>query len=349
MYRTFVDLTTPWVDRLATALARAAGARRGAILCFHGLDADEAPSRSSMHVPLALLEATVAAVQTLGAIVPLPDLLTRHGAGRDTAGLIAITADDAYASLLAAEPFLKRSGVPLTVFAVSDALAVGRTFWWDRVDDVFPLVPSERWRRFEEECGLPDSFRRGQPVNEGPVRPLRQWVLAEHAGRWPKALEEPMARLEHEVGQRTVQRSMTEQELVGFVTRTGAQVGVHTVSHRVLPLLADDDLRGEIARCYEDLRACVRDTLPYLAIPFGLFDRRTLRLAEEAGMRASLTLAGASVTQRPAPALGVPRFCVVREYTPGAVALKVSGVAAVVDRLRGRSASPYPSLPSPTT
>jgi len=333
---------------LAAAVWRTAGTR-GAILCFHGLDVDTAPSCSSIHVPLPLLEAAIAAVRGLGTIVPLREIVTRHLAGRGTAGLVALTADDAYASLLAAEPFLRRSGVPLAVFVVSDALITGRTFWWDRIDDVFPLASAERWQRFEEECGLPEAYRRGQPANEGPVRPLRQWLLAEHAGRWPDALEEPLGRLEGELGSRTAQRSMTESELAGFVARTGTQIGVHTASHAVLPLLQDHELVREIAQCHEELRSRFSDVLPYLAVPFGLFDARALRLAAEAGMTVSLTLAGAPLGRYFVADLGVPRFCVVREHTPRILAFKVSGVVALLSRIRGPRVTRYPPLPSPTT
>lgn len=302
-----------------------------------------------MHVPLPLFETTITLAQLLGTVVPLRDLVTRHVAGRSTAGLIALTADDAYASLLAAEPFLKRTAVPFAVFVVSDALDTGRTYWWDRIDDVFPLARSDRWRRFEDECGLPAAYRHGQPVEEGPIRPMRQWLLAEHAGRWPEVLEAALARLESDVDGRTPQRSMTEAELAGFVARTGTQVGIHTLSHAVLPFLADEELVREIARCHADLRARFREILPYLAVPFGLFDARTLRLAAEAGMAASLTLAGATLGRPFEVEVGIPRFCVVREHTSGVVALKLSRVAALLNRLRGRNVTIYPPLPSPTT
>jgi peptidoglycan/xylan/chitin deacetylase (PgdA/CDA1 family) len=337
-----------WADRLAATIGRAAGTR-GAIVCLHGLDAAAAPSRSSLHVPLRFLEVAVAVAQSVGTIVPLRELVTRHVGGRGAAGLVALTADDAYVSLLAAEPLLERSGVPLTVFAVSDALATGRRFWWDRLDDLFPRAPADRWRRFEEACGLPDAYRRGQPAAEGPVRPLRQWLLASHAGRWPPALEAPLGRLEEDLGERTAQRSMTEAELAGFVARTGAAVGVHTASHPVLPFLPDHEVLHEIASGHDALRARFADVLPYLAVPFGLFDARTLRLAAKAGMTVSLTLAGTPLHPPFAPELGMARICVVREYTAGVLALKLSGVAALADRLRGRKAGPYPDLPSPTS
>lgn len=342
------SLGAAWTERVAAAVGRVAGTR-GAVLCFHGFDVDGAPSPSSMHVPLALLEAIVATIRGLGSLVPLDDLVIRYRAGRSTAGLVALTSDDAYASLLGIEPFLRREKVPLTVFAVSDALTRGRAFWWDRIDESAPRSSPERWRRFEDACGLPDTYRVGQPAGEGPARPLRQWVLSEHAGRWPAKLEPVLDRLEEDLGWRTCQRSMTEPELEGFLARTGAQLAVHTVSHAALPFLSDAELVDEVGRCHEALGARFRDVLPYLAIPFGLFDARTLRLATKAGMLMSLTLAG-SPLDRPFDAeVGMSRLCVVREHAPGIVALKASGVAGLLGWVRRRSTTPYPVLPSPTT
>jgi peptidoglycan/xylan/chitin deacetylase (PgdA/CDA1 family) len=337
-----------WADRLAAAIGRMTGTR-GAVLCFHGLVTEASPSRSSMHVPLPLFEATLSLTGTVGTIVPLRDLVTRHLAGRPTEGMIAVTADDAYASLLAAEPFLTRTALPLTVFVVSGALATGATYWWDRIDDVCALAPSARWREFERDCGLPEVYRGGPLVHEGPARPMRQWLLAAHGGRWPDALEAPMARLEGDVGAHTRQRSMTDAELAGFVRRTGVDVAVHTRSHAALPMLSDDGVRAEVRAGHDALLARFPGALPYLAIPFGLFDARTLRLAAEAGMAASLTLAGETLRARFNAAVGLTRVCVVRQQRSGAVALKLSGAGTFLNRLRGHRTTTYPPLPSATT
>jgi peptidoglycan/xylan/chitin deacetylase (PgdA/CDA1 family) len=337
-----------WANRVAEAVGRVAGTR-GVILCFHGVDIDVAPSRSSMHVPLGLMEAIVTVIQRVGTIVPLSELVTRQIAGRRASGLIALTADDAYASLLAAEPLLMSGRVPFSVFVVSDAIATGRAFWWDRLEDLLPFASPERRRRFEDECGLPDTYRRGQPAEQGPLRPLRQWVLAIHRGRWPATLEEPLSRLEKELGRRTAQRSMTETELSGFVSRTGAQVGIHTVSHAVLPLLGDEEVVHEIAHCYGELRSRFPNVLPYLALPFGLFDARTLGLAAKAGMMTSLTLTDAPLSRHHRSEFGMSRSCIVREHRPGILMLKISRLGPLLSRVRGRRLTPYPDLPSPTT
>jgi peptidoglycan/xylan/chitin deacetylase (PgdA/CDA1 family) len=337
-----------WLERLASGTARLVGTK-GAVLCFHGLDVGEPLSAPSMHIPLHQFEAIVDAFGKLGSLVPLQEMVTRHVAGKTTAGLVALTADDAYASWLTAEPFLSRNDVPLTIFAVSDAMKTGPTFWWDRLDESASRAEPARWRRFEDECGLPMAYRQSRPASEGLMRPLRQWVLAEHAGRWPARLDDLLTQFENELGHRTHQRSMTGEELEKFLEHTGAQVGVHTVSHAALPFLPDDQLVDEVRQGYDQLRARFSRVLPYLAIPFGLFDPRTLRLAAQAGMTVSLTLEGQPLDRPFAADIGMSRLCVVREQAPGMLTLKLSGAARLISRLRGGADNPYPDLPSPST
>lgn len=316
----------------------------GAILCFHGITSPATPRDGEAHLSLAEFTAFVAAARRMGQVVPLQQLVRRHLAGRSTAGLIAITADDAYASLLDdASDYLVREAIPLTVFAVTGAAARGARYWWDRVDDVFPLVPAERWRQFENACGLTDAYRIGQPARYGPLRPFRQWMLATHAGRWPTNLEDELERLERAYGTRTSQRSMSLDELARFAALPGIDVGVHTHSHPVLPLLSDHDLAEELATSYQMLRERVGNVVPILALPFGLFDCRTLAAARDAGLVASLTLAGTTL-RRYAGRDDLPRFCLCRSDRPVKLRARLTGLFD-----RKAAARRYPSLPSATT
>jgi peptidoglycan/xylan/chitin deacetylase (PgdA/CDA1 family) len=332
---------------LAGAVARRAGTR-GAILCFHGLDIDGTPSRSSMHVSHDRFAAIIDSARTLGTIVPLRTIIERHLAGQPTAGLIALTSDDSYASWLAAESLLGRLAAPVTFFAVGNALASGRVFWWDRIEELEQEATAQQWRSFEDAAGLPSAFRTQAAL--GRSRPLRQWLLSAHAGKEPAAFTNALTALEQVLGRSTQQRAMTGGELTGFLQRTGSDLAVHTASHAALPFLGDEEVVTEVRNGFEQLRALIPTTLPYLAIPFGLFDARTSLLAARAGMVASLTLEGDPLDRPFDPAIGLARLCVVREQEPGNITLKLSRVAGVISRLRGQHASSrFPELPSPTT
>jgi peptidoglycan/xylan/chitin deacetylase (PgdA/CDA1 family) len=320
-----------------------------AILCFHSLTTAARPAEGSAHVPLDFFKASVRLARQMGELVPLAELVSRHQNGRSTRGLIAITLDDAYAALDGAfRAFVEGESVPVTVFAVTRA-GNGARYWWDRVDDAFPRVPVSRQRAFEDACGLPDEYRRGQPAAFGPLRPLRQWILARHAGRWPAALEPALDTLESDAGTSTCHRPMTWEELTSLSSSPCVDIGVHTDTHPVLPLLEDEELRREILSNADALRERLGRVAPIVAAPFGLYDRRTVDIAVSAGMSACLTLEGTAV-DRGSPGCVLPRMCVTTADTRVTLALRLSGMP---QRFRGRFGRPgrplYPALPSATT
>jgi peptidoglycan/xylan/chitin deacetylase (PgdA/CDA1 family) len=321
----------------------------GAILSFHSITTPSLPASGDAHVSLDAFKSFVRSLRRLGEIVPLRDFVHRREQGRDTSGLIAITLDDAYAALAAEfREFVASDAVPVTIFAISDAARDGDAFWWDRIDDVYPRVAADRWVAFEAACGLPDSYRRGQPREYGPLRPLRQWLLASGAGRWPAHLEPALRAVERDAGYQTVHRSMTWDELSALAALPGVDIGVHTISHPVLPLLSNADLEREITGGYAALRQRFPDVVPVLAVPFGLYDERVLRTAHAAGMMTSLTLSG-DIGQDPPASHALPRFCVTRTDTCAKLALRLSGLRRYV---RAWSVAPpprYPDLPSPTS
>jgi peptidoglycan/xylan/chitin deacetylase (PgdA/CDA1 family) len=322
---------------------------RGAIACFHSVTAAATPSPSSAHVSVKAFTSFVQTARLLGEIVPLSEMVRRRRQGASTAGLIALTFDDAYAAILTElKEVIASQAVPISVFPVSSAAARGSRFWWDRIDELFARVPIERWRAFEDACGLPNEYRQGQPRVFGRLRPMRQWLLAAHAGRWPAHLEPVLEQLEHEVGYRAAHRSMTFEELAVLAQLPEVELGVHTVSHPVLPLLSDEELHREIAHAYAALLERFGKVLPMLAIPFGLFDRRTLRLARAAGMAASFTLAGTR-HEPGVDAHALPRVCVTSGDTAVRFGLRLLGLPEMVRTWSGRDAAAYPELPSPTS
>ena len=320
----------------------------GAILAFHGITTPELPAEGTAHVSLEDFKSFVRGARRLGELVCLSELVRRHEQGGSTSGLIAVTFDDAYVGLLGEfKEFILREGVPIAVFVVTQAAADGAAYWWDRVDDVFPRTTADGWRAFENACGLPEEYRRGQPRHYGLLRPLRQWVLATYAGRWPARLEPSLQALESQAGFRTRQRSMSFAELAELAAVPGVELGVHTASHPVLPLLSDPELRQEIEGAYADLRERFASVLPILAVPFGLYDERTLRLARAAGMSASMSVAGVNLYGKHQEAL--PRYCVNRGDGPVRLGLRLLGLRDLVRRGSRCPLVPYPELPSPTS
>lgn len=319
-------------------------ARSGAIICYHGIADGEI--RSPIHHTLAELEAAVGVARELGTIVPLSDFVRIHQSGRSTAGLFAITFDDAYRSLKAVAAFLRREQVPVTVFAVSDALDVGRVFWWDRMGALLDRLTPGQVTALSDRWGIPSWFRHQWSGSEFlPGWELRQWVIARYAGRWPAELEATLREVEWPADPAPTDRSMTWAELSDFAGTGLVEIGVHTRSHPVLPLLTTAEQREEIAGCLEALRGHFPATLPILAAPFGLFDKDTIEATRASGLEACLSL-GNRTLHYGGSSGALPRFCMIHPQSNVRLRPRFSGVFDRIRAWRGEGHAEIPELPS---
>jgi peptidoglycan/xylan/chitin deacetylase (PgdA/CDA1 family) len=139
---------------------------------------------------------------------------------------------------------------------------------------------------------------------------------------------------------------MTFDEIDALTDYEGLEVGIHTVTHPVLPSLPDDELIDEVRSSFEQLRARYSRTIPVLAIPYGLFDDRTLRLASQAGAVASLTLTNRLMGRD--SSYGTPRLSMTRHSPIWKQRLRWTGVVQAARDVMGFARRPgrYPALPS---
>jgi peptidoglycan/xylan/chitin deacetylase (PgdA/CDA1 family) len=336
------------LTRAAGATARLAPSRHATILSYHGVE-DSAPVNvSSAHVSIGQFQKTIAAARSVAEAVSLRELLRRHFEGRSTAGLFAVTFDDAYASLARADvrDIILGSGLPVTIFVVSGASATGALFWWDRIETLHRRVSPEAWSRFEGSIGLPKAYRTPASEAYGPLRPLRQWVLRHGAGRWPQDAEEALVDFERIVGIPEIQRPMSFDEIDSLVRSGPVDVGVHTVSHPVIPLLSYGDARAEILDSYTTLREHWPTTVPWLAAPFGLYDHQTSTIARECGLDGFLSVFPDTIA-RSSTVHGVPRMNIMEGVAPWKVAVRLSGMQRVLPSRWRRQAGRFPDCPAP--
>lgn len=329
----------PWCRFISTG---------GAILCYHSLTTPAIPSHSVVNVPLETFWDNVRSIRRVARVVPLRDLLARHRLGRSTRGLAALTFDDAYvavAGLLLSKPHAGR--IPLTIFVPTDFMEAGSRFWWDRLEDLCPEVSPSDWDDFERRVGLPEEYRLGHQ-GEGRLRAIRQWILAEFAGRLPEHVDRVLGQLETTSGIHTEHRAMTWQELEAVAQLPDVDLGVHTRTHPVLPLLPESEQMAEIQGSHAVMLERFPQTLPLLAIPFGLFDHRTGRIAAAAGMEAALTLGEALVRPEGDQTL-LPRITANTGLRGWRVPLRLLGWFDSIVRRRRGLVGPYPALPSPAS
>lgn len=316
--------------------------RGGTILCFHGVRADEQPDGGGIHVTERTLREGIALATTLGTIVPLRDLIARSREARSTAGLVALTFDDACLSVARlAAPAIRQAGAHATIFAVRSASESGVPYWWDRLSLVAPLLTLDEWGQLF--AGLETRL----PVNgDEAARVARDAVIARHRGLLPAAAHAVLAAVEarhrlHEL----YDRSLSPAELAALASDAHFEIGVHTVTHRALPLLSDDEIEAEIRDCHGWLRDLLAAPLPILAIPYGLRDERTVPVARRAGMEAVLRIAPRNVMPQWDES-GLPRFSMSERRRGWKLGAAVLGVYEWAHALGLKSGRGDPSLPT---
>lgn len=237
--------------------------RKGAlILCYHNV---VRPRHSAslgdpaIHLPLERLERQLAWVSAHYRVVQLGHLVERLRTGAPVQHLAAVTFDDGYMGVFRhAWPFLRDRGIPATVFLVAAAPHRRLPFWWD-------LPGGATDGSLERDAGLfapsPLDARLGFDAD------------VERCGaRLPEC------------------RRPADWATIGAAVRAGLEVGVHSMTHRVLTQLSDRQLDMEISAS-QDVVWRATGTRPQLfAYPYGRWDRRVRDAVQAAGYRAAFTL-----------------------------------------------------------
>jgi peptidoglycan/xylan/chitin deacetylase (PgdA/CDA1 family) len=81
----------------------------------------------------------------------------------------------------------------------------------------------------------------------------------------------------------------------------GVEIGSHTVSHRDLTTLSNAQARDELRRSRQMLERVLDHPVPWLAYPFGAFDRRIEAMARRAGYALAVTTRAGAVQSARAP------------------------------------------------
>jgi peptidoglycan/xylan/chitin deacetylase (PgdA/CDA1 family) len=266
----------------------------GVVLCYHNVvPRDSDVGGEALHMPVEAFRRQMRWLVAHYQVVPLRELVERVRSGKSVRDTAAITFDDAYTGVFDnALPVLRDLGITSTVFVVTDAATTGQPFWWDH--------PAAR--------GAMTSALRRQWLDI--LRGNRQAILAELPSRTPWNLPPS--------------HQPAGWSAITAAARSGVDLGVHSVTHRVLPRLNDAELVNELTTS-RDMVARNTGQLPeFCAYPYGLWDGRVQQAVKAAGYRAALALdntlvrTGADVWALPRinvpAAIGVSAF---RAWTAG--------------------------------
>ena len=248
----------------------------------------------------------------------LAELVEGFGRRRLPDRAVAVTFDDGYAdNLEVAAPILLEHGIPATLFVTTDLIDSGVLPWWDELASLL-LEPAELPPRLTLSSGggrweIPPlaAGERGSAANAS-----RPWE-AEQGTRlrvfyevWLalRALDAPTreAALDEMAEWAGAHRPsgrvlLTWEQLRELAALPAFGLGAHTLTHPVLPSCSPEEVRAEIGRGADRVRARSGVEVDQFAYPFGTWSRRVARLVAKLGFRAAYTTDGSAISWSSSP------------------------------------------------
>ena len=196
--------------------------------------------------------------------------------------IVVLTFDDGYVdNLKFAAPILAELQQRATFFVVSELVGTDTPPWYDLVARCV-LDLAQR----EEGCqadGSPIELAQGS----SPVEVVEGAKAFSPEQR--KLLVERLCERLGAAPQFAAQDLVMNAEQIRKLHQQGHEIGSHSVSHEILPLLNDADLELEIQQSKQQLEAVTQKPLSSFCYPNGDFDQRCLALVEKHGYQQAVT------------------------------------------------------------
>jgi len=262
------------------------------------------------------------------------DALPAHLASNDPQPVAVFTLDDGYRNNLEfAAPVFTRQGVPFTVFVTGGFIDRTHTLWWETLADLLEARESLRFDFGAGEEILPLSA-----VSEKQAAFDRIAAFI-HDGSEALAVAKLNSVAEgHGIAPLVITETLTlgEAGLKKLVQNPLASLGAHTISHRALARLTEEEAHLEISASADRIREITGSRPTTLAYPYGdpsAASPREQMLAAERGLAVAVTTQPGTLTSD-AALTALPRISLNGFYQkPAYVSALASGIAF---RLMGR-------------
>ncbi|PII38439.1 polysaccharide deacetylase [Sinorhizobium meliloti CCBAU 01290] len=277
---------------LARARLMGAARGRGAIFTLHHVRPKVPRAfdpNAHLEITPAFLEEAIVTLKRDGyRLVPLDDLPACLASVDN--GLRCFTLDDGYRNNLDhALPVFERHGVPFTVFVTAGYLDRSHTLWWETIADLLSVCGRFRFDfGAGEEAVASDNLAQKQAAFDRVAAYVHGSDEAHALATLNKAAHE------HGIDPLAITERLTldEEGLRSLIRSPLASLGGHTVSHRALARLGDDEARREISASAERVRTITGRRPSSFAYPYG--DRlavspRDHLLAAELGFAVAVT------------------------------------------------------------
>ncbi len=290
--RTFKHRLRSGIDRVAelTGLMRLMERRmrRGlTILMYHRVlpleDCRDYPL-ASLVIPQNSFDAQVEWLASHCEVLPVVEAMDELANGRPASRpLLAISFDDGYWDNHAlAAPILEKHGVRGTFYVTSDFVKSGQALWFDRAAFVWDRLSRE------DQVELLRSVRRESSAATADGQPPTGQAWTDSLKALPGARRMEFVERAQAVASGTFDatlcRPMTPEQVIEL-DRGGHEIGSHSVTHPILPLLNDADLDHELRQSAAQLAEWTHKPVSGLCYPNGDSDARVEAAVRAAGYR----------------------------------------------------------------
>tara|TARA_R110002072_G_scaffold302503_1_gene485963 strand:- start:8581 stop:9570 length:990 start_codon:yes stop_codon:yes gene_type:complete len=220
-------------------------------------------------------------------VLPVAEALAELVSGRSSKRpLLSVTFDDGYSdNYSVVAPILKEHGVRGTFYVTSDFVKNGAPLWFDQAAFAWEqLDPQDRIRMLNAVEGRDELA----PSREARPTSINAWMAGLKALAGQQRIELILQAEESSNGSLDISRCrpMTPAEVIEL-DRDGHEIGSHSVTHPILPLLDDSDLAKELSESAAQLRAWIDKPVTGICFPNGDTDARVEHAVRAAGYRYS--------------------------------------------------------------
>lgn len=280
------------------------------ILTYHRVLPDElCPGYpfASLVMPASMFTQQVAWLSEHAVVLPVAEALDVAGK-EHTRPLVAISFDDGYGdNAEIAAPILERHGLRATFFLASDFVGKDEWMWYDHA--VLQIRHAAD--------GVLASAAKAQNLTPLAAAATREEAWIEALKGRPAAGRRAFLALLPETPaterERPLYRAMKPQQAAALA-RAGHEIGSHSVSHEILPLASNEELKRELSESRARLQDWTGAPIVGFCYPNGSHDERVVDAVRQTGYHYACTTLPPRVAPRQDP-MRLGR----RDLTPGRV------------------------------
>lgn len=258
--------------------------RRPTLLMYHrvlpGAQCEDYPF-PSLVMPADAFEQQVAWLARRTEVVTAAEAIQRMQSPGEPAAkpVVAMTFDDGYVDNYAiAATILEKHGVRGTFFLASDFVGKDRLLWYDHAALLVIVAADDVLCRSAKACGMPIPSSHDLAVGR-----VAAWVeLLKQTGPGVRAQWLAAVEAESPPVDRDNYRAMRPEDAKDLASR-GHEIGAHSVSHEILPLLDANALTAELECSREAIVQWTGRQVSGFCYPNGSHDERVVSATRAAG------------------------------------------------------------------